>query len=93
MLTEKECSVLHAACCPAAPKGKPVVAGFFGDLEKKFEVLKIVAGDLKVKGYSLGQIVDVVDQALLLIDATEPKVEEIIAKVKEMIDGSKAPTA
>jgi len=92
MLTEKECHILHAACCPCSPEGKPLMGGFFGDLEKKFEVLKIVAGELTIKGYSLGQIVDVVDQALLLIDTVEPKVEEIIAEVKALIDAHKAPT-
>jgi hypothetical protein len=95
-LTEKESAILKAACCPpschatASADGKPLVGGVFGDWAKKFETLKLVAGELKVKGYSLGEIIDVIDQALLLCDAAEPAVEEIVAKVKELIDAARA---
>lgn len=95
-LSDRECEILKAACCPpnshktASEGGKPLVGGVFGDWAKKFETLKAVTTDLKVKGYSLGEVVDVIEQALLFCDAAEPQIEAIVEQVKQLIDANRA---
>ena len=82
-MTKTEDAILDAACCPA--EGAPV-GGLLDEWEKRRDMIKLVFGEIKVYGYTIGQLVDVMDEVLQLVAEAEPTIKELVEKVIKLID-------